>query len=166
MNEKCEILQNKNCSCVWLQLNLNQMIPPPHTQKEIIINTLRDSVKENLMIRRHKQSDFLRKLQKISIFWCFYGKKLQNFPKFAHFPKISLFPRNIPISQLFHTCETGDPLTLTYPYNQSLRMVDRSGISPTFFLGKGVRTQSFIVFLSNQCLRWKATKPCPSSSAQ
>jgi len=59
--------------------------------------------------------------------------------------------------------------TLTYPYNQKLRMDDRSGISPTFFLGKSARTQScqsFIVFLSNRCLRWKATKPCPSSSAQ
>ena len=59
--------------------------------------------------------------------------------------------------------------TLTYPYNQKLRMDDRSRISPTFFLGKSARTQScqsFIVFLSNRCLRWKATKPCPSSSAQ
>ena len=99
-----------------ITIELEPNDPPPPTQKEIIINTLRDSVKENLMIRRTQIVRFLEKITKIfNFFGDFMEKivqKLQNFPKFAHFPKISLFPRNIPISQLFHTCETGDPLVL------------------------------------------------------
>ena len=78
-----KILQNYNCSCVSLQLNLNQ-VTPRHCEGKF--NDFKDT---NTQISWENNINF-------HFFWCFYGKNCQqiaNFPKICPFPKNFTFPK-------------------------------------------------------------------------